>query len=79
MKTKWFMLLLFLSSIIIAEGLDNKDEKITCVVSGDEIDKEESSNYREGMIYFCCGGCKMDFDELAKENNHIRLYHILIK
>ena len=63
MKTKWFMLILFLSSIVLAEGFGNNDEKIKCVVSGDEIDKEESSNYREGMIYFCCGGCKMDFDE----------------
>ena len=43
MKTKWFMLLLTLSTILIAEEFGSKDKKITCVVTGEEIDKEESS------------------------------------
>ena len=67
MKTKWFILLLTLSSIIIAEEFGINDKKITCVVTGEEIDKEESSKYREGMVYFCCGGCKMDFDESSQK------------
>ena len=38
MKTKWFILLLTLCSVIIAEGFGNKEEKVTCVVSGEDIE-----------------------------------------
>ena len=37
MKTKWFILLLTLCSVIIAEGFGNKEDKVTCVVSGEDI------------------------------------------
>ena len=70
MKTKWFILLLTLCSVIIAEGFDNKEEKLTCVVSGEDIEgdyKEESAKYKDGEVYFCCGGCKMDFEEDASK------------
>ena len=70
MKTKWFILLLTLCSVIIAEGFGNKEEKVTCVVSGEDIEgdyKEESAKYKDGEVYFCCGGCKMDFEEDASK------------
>jgi len=58
-------------SVVIAND-DPKAKTITCVVSGDEINKNELkdhdfSKYRDGKVYFCCGGCKMDFDESPKK------------
>ena len=63
---------LFLVSAILVGGDDPKSKTITCVVSGDEINKSElkdhdHSTYRDGKVYFCCGGCKMDFDESPKK------------
>ena len=63
---------IFLVSAILFGGDDPKAKTITCVVSGDEINKDELkdhdfSNYRDGKVYFCCGGCKMDFDESPKK------------
>ena len=42
---------------------DKKKHEATCVVSGEAIDKTEYSNYRK--VYFCCDGCKADFDEAS--------------
>ena len=44
---------------------DKKKHKVTCVVSGETIDETEYSNYKKGKVYFCCGGCKADFDEAS--------------
>jgi len=63
---------MFLVSAILFGGDDPKSKTITCVVSGDEINKSdlkdhEHSTYKHGKVYFCCGGCKMDFDESPKK------------
>ena len=63
---------IFLVSAILFGGDDPKAKTITCVVSGDEINKNDLkdhdfSKYRDGKVYFCCGGCKMDFDESPKK------------
>ena len=63
---------MFLVSAILFGGDDPKSKTITCVVSGDEINKSdlkdhEHSTYKDGKVYFCCGGCKMDFDESPKK------------
>ena len=44
---------------------DKKKHEATCVVSGEAIDKTEYSNYKKGKVYFCCDGCKADFDEAS--------------
>ena len=44
---------------------DKKKHEVTCVVSGETIDETEYSNYKKGKVYFCCGGCKADFDEAS--------------
>ena len=65
---KHILLSLALISAILIANDDPKAKTITCVVSGDEINKSELkdhdySSYKDGKVYFCCGGCKMDFDE----------------
>ena len=44
---------------------DKKKHEVTCVVSGETIDETEYTNYKKGKVYFCCGGCKADFDEVS--------------
>ena len=59
-----------LSILIIATGLmaqspsaAHEETKITCVVSGEAIDATETASYKDGKVYFCCAGCKADFEE----------------
>ena len=51
--------------LLIAGDKDKKKHEVTCVVSGETIDETEYSNYKKGKVYFCCGGCKADFDEAS--------------
>ena len=51
-------------------GAGDKDKKkskkeaaVTCVVSGETVDKTEYASYKAGKVFFCCGGCKADFEE----------------
>ena len=72
MKRYFLSGLIMISSSLFALNNDPPEDKITCVVSGDEINKSELSDhefssYREGKVYFCCGGCKMDFDKAPKK------------
>ena len=69
---KHILLSLSIITTTLIAGDDPKGKTITCVVSGDEINKSElkdhdHSTYRDGKVYFCCGGCKMDFDESPKK------------
>ena len=58
------------SSIGFSEDSKGDESKVICLVSGEVIEgdyKEESAKYKEGEVYFCCGGCKMDFEEDASK------------
>ena len=51
--------------LLNAGDKDKKKHEVTCVVSGETIDETEYTNYKKGKVYFCCGGCKADFDEAS--------------
>ena len=68
MKKYLLFSLIIISSLLNALNNDPPKDKVVCVVSGDEINKKdlkdhEFSAYKDGKVYFCCGGCKMDYDE----------------
>tara|TARA_B100001750_G_scaffold231332_1_gene229400 strand:- start:63 stop:557 length:495 start_codon:yes stop_codon:yes gene_type:complete len=53
-------------------GAGDKDKKkskkeaaVTCVVSGETVDKTEYASYKAGKVFFCCGGCKADFEDAS--------------
>ncbi len=57
MKRYFLSGLVIISSSLFALNNDPPEDKITCVVSGDEINKSELSDhefssYREGKVYF---------------------------
>ena len=60
------MSIILVAMISLNAGDKNKKKhEATCVVSGEAIDETEYSNYKKGKVYFCCGGCKADFDEAS--------------
>ena len=67
MKKTLFILLGIFTFVSAQKNVSKKLPVVKCVVSGDQIDLEESSSYKDGEVYFCCGGCKMDFDEDSKK------------
>ena len=62
MKKILFALISIMTIIIAQDKNPGSSPKVKCVVSGDQIDSTEYSSYKEGKVYFCCGGCKDDFD-----------------
>ena len=60
------MSIILVAMVLLNAGdKDKKKHEVTCVVSGETIDETEYSNYKKGKVYFCCGGCKADFDETS--------------
>ena len=69
-RNLYLVLIMMFSSIAFAEDPKGDESKVICLVSGEVIEgdyKEESAKYKEGEVYFCCGGCKMDFEEDASK------------
>ena len=69
-RNLYLVLIMMFSSIGFSEDSKGDESKVICLVSGEVIDgdyKEESAKYKEGEVYFCCGGCKMDFEEDASK------------
>jgi len=51
-------------SLFSTEKKSNKKNHISnakCLISGDNIDKNEFVDYKDGKVYFCCEMCKADF------------------
>ena len=46
---------------------DIKLEGVTCVISPRPADKEKVADYKEGKVFFCCGGCQAKFKETPKK------------
>ena len=63
----FFSNLIMFVSLFSSENNLNKSTKkdyisnARCLVSGDSVDKNEFTNYKNGKIYFCCEMCKADF------------------
>ena len=69
-RNLYLVLIMMFSSIGFSEDSKGDESKVICLVSGEVIEgdyKEESAKYKEGEVYFCCGGCKMDFEEDASK------------
>lgn len=57
------------ASFVVAIGLttalaraeEKKAAQAVCPVSGQAIDKNFSTDYQGGKVYFCCGNCKAVF------------------
>ena len=48
------LFIIALSSLVFALEAGEKELTVKCVVSGDEVDKDEYTKYKDGKVYFCC-------------------------
>lgn len=58
-----------------AMGDDEKETKLKCLVNSKADAKmDKSAEYKEGKVYFCCGGCLAKFkkspEDFAAQANH---------
>lgn len=76
---KTLFILLGIFTFICAQQDSKKSTAIYCVVTGDKVDPDmqESSSYKNGKVYFCCGGCKEEFDEDSKKFSTKANYQLL--
>ena len=58
-------LIIFLCTALSTSSLEANPKKLTCLVSGEEINISgaETVKYKDGKVYFCCPGCSSDFAE----------------
>ena len=65
-------LLLVAGATVIAAEVDFK--KINCVISDKPADESKTADYKDGKVYFCCGGCAgkfaKDSKKFAAQANH---------
>lgn len=64
--------MLVAAATVIAAEVDLKEAK--CIVAGRPVNPDKSADYKEGKVYFCCGGCAGKFTEdkekFAAKANH---------
>ena len=68
MKKYLLSSLIITSSLLNALNNDPLKTRLCVLFQGmrsikKELKDHEFSTYKEGKVYFCCGGCKMDYDE----------------
>ena len=63
--TSVLAVLLVAGATVIAAEVDLKGVK--CVVADKAANPEKSAKYKDGEVYFCCGGCQGKFAKDAKK------------
>lgn len=58
--------LVCLGAIAFAEEISL--EGIKCVLNRRDAKQANSAEWKDGKVYFCCGGCKGRFDKMSKED-----------
>lgn len=58
--------LVMLASVAIAEGVSLKGVK--CIMAPKDAKEANAAEWKEGKVYFCCGGCKGKFEKMTKED-----------
>ena len=57
--------LLVAGATVVAGEVDLKGVK--CVVANKDANPEKSAKYKDGEVYFCCGGCQGKFEKDTKK------------
>ncbi len=57
--------LLVAGATVVAADVDFK--KIKCVIADKPADEAKTADYKDGKVYFCCGGCAGKFAKDSKK------------
>ena len=60
-----FAVLLVAGATVIAAEVDL--EGVKCIVADRAANPEKSADYKDGKVYFCCGGCQGKFAKNSKK------------
>lgn len=58
-------ILLVAGATVVAADVDFK--KVKCVVADKPADQSKTADYKDGKVYFCCGGCAGKFAKDSKK------------
>jgi hypothetical protein len=58
-------ILLVAGATVVAADVDFK--KVKCVVADKPADQSKTADYKDGKVYFCCGGCAGKFAKDTKK------------
>lgn len=53
------------ASLAFAEGVSL--EGVKCIMAPKDAKEANAADWKEGKVYFCCGGCKGKFEKMTKE------------
>lgn len=53
------------ASLVFAEGVAL--EGVKCIMAPKDAKEANAAEWKEGKVYFCCGGCKGKFEKMTKE------------
>ncbi len=56
---------MLIAGVVVAA--DAKKESVQCVVADKPADMAKSADYKDGKVYFCCGGCAGKFAKAEKK------------
>ena len=63
--TSLLAVMLVAGATVIAGDVNLKDVK--CVVANKAASADKSADYKDGKVFFCCGGCKGKFESDSKK------------
>ena len=65
-KISSLLAIALIAGVVAAETQQDK-ETVQCVMSGNAADMSKSADYKDGKVYFCCGGCASGFTKNQKK------------
>ncbi|MBX3421430.1 MAG: hypothetical protein KF752_07725 [Pirellulaceae bacterium] len=53
-------------SLVFAEGVSL--EGVKCLMAPKDAKEANAADWKDGKVYFCCGGCKGKFEKMSKDD-----------
>ena len=64
-KLSAFVVVALIAGVVVAAEAEKKS--VQCVVADKAADMSKSADYKDGKVYFCCGGCAGKFAKAEKK------------
>ena len=64
-KLSAFLVVALIAGVVVAAEAEKKSVK--CIIADKAADMSKSADYKDGKVYFCCGGCASKFSKTEKK------------